>query len=290
MPDDSRPALVPKAYGMSRGLTEARKGLAALQTQSAAGNALSEEDKKKEKEWTERLANARPPADKLQKQIDDHRKGYIHNVAANAPLVFMFETKLAYIFGIWDVTGMMLIGMAFMKLGIFSAARSYRFYTIMALVGYAYGLSAATFVVWDWTRHGFAPGTRWMTLYDSTRFAVALGHIAVVMMICKAGALKFLTRCVGAVGQMALTNYIMHSVVAMFVFTGVGFALFGQLSRLQLYYVVAGIWTFQLIASPIWLRYFQFGPLEWAWRSLTYKKRQPMRIRAIEPEPAPAIL
>jgi uncharacterized protein len=48
--------------------------------------------------------------------------------------------------------------------------------------------------------------------------------------------------------------------------------------------VVLGIWIFQLIASPAWLRHFRFGPLEWCWRSLTYWRRQPMRIE----RPAPA--
>ena len=58
---------------------------------------------------------------------------------------------------------------------------------------------------------------------------------------------------------------------------GAGFSLFGQLNRHQLYYVVAGIWLFQLIVSPIWMKHFRFGPLEWLWRSLTYNKKQPMR-------------
>ncbi len=121
----------------------------------------------------------------------------------------------------------------------------------MVLAGYGYGLPVGTFVVWDWMRHGFELGTRWRTLYDTTRLAVALGHIGVIMMICKAGLLKWITSPLGAVGQMALTNYIMHSVIVMFVFTGVGFALFGQLSRYQLYYGVGAIWLFQLVASPI---------------------------------------
>lgn len=76
---------------------------------------------------------------------------------------------------------------------------------------------------------------------------------------------------------MALTSYVAHTVICVLVFTGVGFALFGELQRFELYYVVFGIWVFQLIVSPIWLKYYRFGPLEWLWRSLTYKKRQPMR-------------
>jgi uncharacterized protein len=61
------------------------------------------------------------------------------------------------------------------------------------------------------------------------------------------------------------------------VFTGAGLALFGHLERHELYYVVVAIWIAQLIWSPLWLRRFRFGPAEWAWRSLTYWKKQPMR-------------
>jgi uncharacterized protein len=53
--------------------------------------------------------------------------------------------------------------------------------------------------------------------------------------------------------------------------------MYGELQRYQLYYVVGAIWLAQLIISPIWLKHFRFGPLEWLWRSLTYKQRQPMR-------------
>ena len=97
------------------------------------------------------------------------------------------------------------------------------------------------------------------------------------MLFCKSDILGFLKNALAAVGRMALTNYIMHSVICAFVFTGIGFSLFGQLQRYELYYVVGGIWLFQLIASPIWLKYFRFGPLEWLWRSLTYRERQPFK-------------
>jgi uncharacterized protein len=226
-----------------------------------------------------------PTAESLEKEYSKRRGGYLSNLVYLAPIVFELETSVAYILLLWDAVGMMLLGMGLFKLGVFSAARTYRFYAVMALCGYLYGLPVGTFVAWDWMRNGFEPGTRWLTLYDTTRFAVALGHIAVVTMICKAGLLNWITRPLAAVGQMALTNYIMHSVITMFVFTGIGFGLFGRLARHELYYIVAAIWAFQLIASPLWLRYFQFGPLEWLWRSLTYKKPQPMRVRADIPAP-----
>ena len=277
----------PKMYGLGMKLTEARDGLARIEADAASGKPIADDDRKKRDEWQAFLAEQRPTPEKLKEEIDNRQKGYFGNVAAFAPVIFMFHTNLLYLIFFWDVAGAMMIGMALYKWGVFSAARSYRFYALMALAGYGYGLPAGTFVVWDWTRHGFELGTRWLTLYDTTRVAVALGHVAVLMMICKSGALTFITRPLAAVGQMALTNYIMHSVVTMFVFMGFGFGLFGQLARHQLYYVVGAIWLFQLIVSPIWLRFFHFGPLEWLWRSLTYKQRQPLRIQREAPTPAP---
>jgi uncharacterized protein len=98
------------------------------------------------------------------------------------------------------------------------------------------------------------------------------------MLFIKSGILGFLQRSLAAVGQLALTNYLMQSVITSIIFYGDGLALFGTLERYQLYYIVAGIWIFQLICSPIWLKYFQYGPAEWLWRSLTYQKVQDFRI------------
>ena len=281
---------MPKMYGFSMEMTNAREGLARIEAEKTAGKPLSAEDLKKEKEWTKFLGEQRPTAEQIKKENDARQKGYLSNIKDFGKVVFMMHTGFMYIIGFWDVVGAMLIGMALFKWEVFSAARSYKFYIWMALIGFGYGLPVGTFVVWDWTRHNFELGTRWILLYDTTRVAVALGHIAVVMMICKAGVLQFLTRPLAAVGQMALTNYIMTSVIVGIVFFGYGFGLFGQLARHQLYYVVAGIWAFELIMSTIWLQFFQFGPLEWLWRSLTYNKRQPMRIRAEQPLPAPAMV
>ncbi|MBY0372437.1 MAG: DUF418 domain-containing protein, partial [Bryobacteraceae bacterium] len=81
-----------------------------------------------------------------------------------------------------------------------------------------------------------------------------------------------------AVGRMALSNYLLTSILMTMLFDGWGFGLFARLERFQLLGVVLAMWTLNLVISPIWLRYYRFGPAEWAWRSLTYWKRQPMRI------------
>jgi uncharacterized protein len=84
--------------------------------------------------------------------------------------------------------------------------------------------------------------------------------------------LQDLTSRLAAVGRMALTNYLMHSLICAILFTGLGFGLVGQFTRAELYGIVIAIWLLQLGFSPFWLRHYRFGPIEWLWRALTYGK------------------
>jgi uncharacterized protein len=174
---------------------------------------------------------------------------------------------------------MMFLGMAMMRFGMLGAERSTRFYATLALGGYAVGIPMNSHSAWTIVQSGFDPATLAFasSTYDIGRLSIALGHLGTVMLLCKTGWLGWLMRSFAAIGQMAFSSYIFHSVVCAFLFTGYGFALYGRLQRYQLYYVVAAIWVFQMIVSPIWLRHFRFGPMEWLWRSLTYWGRQPMR-------------
>jgi len=73
-------------------------------------------------------------------------------------------------------------------------------------------------------------------------------------------------------GRMALTNYIGQSVFGMLLFYGIGFGLGAGVGLVYVVLIAAGVWIAQALFSGIWLRYFQFGPLEWIWRMLTYGK------------------
>jgi len=115
---------------------------------------------------------------------------------------------------------------------------------------------------------------------------MTIGHVGLLLLFCRSGYLSWLRNSLAAVGRMAFTNYISHSIICAVLFSGLGFGLYGKLERHQLYYVVFSIWLFQLIASPIWLRHFLLGPLDWGWRSLTYLRKQPFRRAA----PAPVLV
>jgi uncharacterized protein len=90
------------------------------------------------------------------------------------------------------------------------------------------------------------------------------------------------------VGRMALTNYLLQTLTGIGLFFGIGLGLGGKVSMVFLPLVALGIFLLQIGFSGIWLRWFRFGPMEWLWRSLTYRSWQPLRIRAAEPVLEPA--
>lgn len=219
---------------------------------------------------------------KIEEEIADMRKGYGANLAHRARGTFQVETASMLQFILWDVLFPMLLGMALYKAGILSALRSAGFYARLSLWGYFLGipvLAYATKLVvdshWDiWTEPWL------LATYEYGRLTVGLGHLGLVLLIYKLGWLRPVSYLLSKVGQMALTNYLLTSILMTLFFNGYGLGKFGSLERHQLLFVVFSMWSINLILSPIWLHYFRFGPVEWAWRSLTYWKRQPMRLHS----------
>lgn len=103
---------------------------------------------------------------------------------------------------------------------------------------------------------------------------LASGYLAgVALLALRVGAPQRLA----AVGRMALSAYLAQSALALVVFAG--FGLYETLGSAAALLVVAGIWALLLVACPLWLRRFRYGPVEWLWRTATYGQRQPLRAR-----------
>jgi len=83
-----------------------------------------------------------------------------------------------------------------------------------------------------------------------------------------------------AVGRTALSNYLLQSLICTTIFYSYGLALFGKVSPSLGLLLTVAIFLIQIPVSVWWLGRFQFGPVEWLWRSLTYWQRQPMRVSA----------
>jgi len=249
----------------------------------AAGEELTEEQSTMLQQWGEVSAFVGPPEVAVQNDNDAYRQGYREIVAHRLPTTTMMQTEGA-LFLLWRVGGLMILGMALMKLGVLSGERSNAFYIRMMAWCYVVGLPIVLFSAYDLNAHQwdamyiFRFGG-WWNYFGS--IVVSLGHIAVFMLIINNGVLANLMQRFAALGRMALTNYLMHSVILTTVFYGYGLGLYGTVARFwQMGFVVAVV-GFQLWFSPIWLKNYRFGPVEWLWRSLTYWKRQPMRRAAI---------
>ncbi len=253
----------------------------------ADGGTLTEEQKAAKETWEEKLESFKPGEKKIEEEIATMRGGYWGIFKHLSGKTASLESVMFYRIWFWDVIGMMLLGMAMMKMGIFTAGRSYRFYIWMIAIGYGIGNPLNAGVSYYKISQGFDPVMIHMTwmIYNLQRLTVAIGYVGLVMLICKSGAVQWLTARLAAVGRMALTNYISQTILCTLVFYGYGLGLFARLERHQIVLVVVGIWIFQLIVSPIWLRHFRFGPLEWIWRKLKHRPLEKLPLPAATEHP-----
>jgi uncharacterized protein len=191
-----------------------------------------------------------------------------------------FRTEVNYLyFGGWDILVFMFLGMAFYKNGWIVGKGSTKVYAMLFIGGLGLGLLISylrlqPLIDYKFNFYEYTKNTRF-EFYEISRTLRALGIFGLIMLLYKSGWVKWFFALMRPVGQMAFTNYLMQSLLVGLFFYGVGFGYFGKLERHQIYYVVAATWALEIIWSHIWLRYFRFGPLEWAWRSLTYWKKQP---------------
>jgi uncharacterized protein len=179
------------------------------------------------------------------------------------------------------VLGMFLLGFWAGRQGLFANAAGYRgLLRRVCLWGLALGvpLNVLVFVI-DAPVMGppTLEGLLDMTLRSIAVPMLALGYAAGLTLLFQKSAA--LTEAFAPVGRMALTNYLMHSVVAVIVFYGIGFGLYGGVSLAANMAGAVVLFAVQMAVSRLWLSRAAFGPAEWLWRWFTYGQRIPLRHR-----------
>jgi uncharacterized protein len=181
---------------------------------------------------------------------------------------------------LWETMGLMLIGMALFKsrmlTGEWDAAR----YRKWALRGFIIGIPPLVGLAWYQYANGFsAVSTFGASLSLSVPFDVAMtiGWASLIMLLIRTTASPAVRARLAAAGQMAFTNYLTTSIVMTTIFYGYGLGLFGSVGRTALYLFCFAMWAAMLLWSKPWLARFQYGPLEWIWRSLSRWQLQPLR-------------
>lgn len=102
---------------------------------------------------------------------------------------------------------------------------------------------------------------------------LGLAYAGGISLLCLRGKSIAMLRPLAAAGRMALSNYVGQSILCGFIFNSYGLGLYGELNPLAAVMIAVIILIFQIAFSVFWLNRFQFGPLEWVWKSLTYMKR-----------------
>ena len=175
------------------------------------------------------------------------------------------------------ILGIFLLGAALGRSGVFTDVQQHqRFFWRLMWLGYAIGLPLTLI----WGIYGtevelVSPSLRnafLMTCQNLSNLALCLAYLATLvnLYLHKSRVIGWLAPA----GRMALSNYLLHSLVFTLLFYGYGLGLYGELGRAAATLLAFALYTLQLWFSHWWLLRYRYGPMEWLWRSLTYGKRE----------------
>ncbi len=189
------------------------------------------------------------------------------------------EAQWTYQTGIWDFAGMIFLGMALLKFDFFSNRFSRNQYlifsilciTISLLLGW-YRLHFQQASLQDFTKYINNHSLPHDIFFPIERAFMSLGYASLVLFFLAKGFLSFLWKTFTYVGRLALTNYLLQSIICSIFFYGYGMGYYGRLTQFELYFIVAEILLVQMVFSVLWFRYYAIGPAEWLLRRLSHGK------------------
>ena len=233
-----------------------------------------------EEQFAEFNAEWQPTEEKLEEELAAMTGSWLDEIKHRAPKVLEMHLFIIPYYMFWRGIGMMLLGMAFFRWGWLRGEASRRLYITLIVLGLVVGLPLTAIGIHRQVASGWEPI---YSFFLASQFGywgsilIALGYVGGVMLLFRAKIWQNLTMRFAAVGRMAFTNYLLQTIICTTLFYGRGFGLFGEVERIGQAGIVIFVFVFQLAVSPVWLRHFRFGPVEWLWRSLSYGSRQPMR-------------
>jgi len=182
----------------------------------------------------------------------------------------------------FTLVGLFLLGAWFVRSGvILRPAEHLGFYRGAFGVGLGAGVPLAVVAMESGYADGFTE-VSWRlpwsaTIMEIANLALAFAYLSGLVLLMQRPGWRERLRPLAAAGRMALTNYLLQSIIATTLFYGYGFALFGRVPRAAQIPLTLAIFALNLWFSTVWLARFRFGPAEWLWRSLTYGRLQPLR-------------
>ncbi|MDC8829989.1 DUF418 domain-containing protein [Alteromonas gilva] len=242
-------------------------------------------------EQQELASELAPPMALLQQEIAAYTGSWWQQAVFRVSTTFDFHINVLWIIQL-RICGIMMLGIALLKSGILQGQRSVVFYKSNALTGILVGALVCGFGSGVLLVNGFIVPEAF-TLYRQPNYWGALimawGYMCAINWLVKTTHTArwrcVMTNYLSAVGRLALTNYLLQTIICTAIFYGWGLGLFAQLDRVSLSAVVIIIWLFQLGVSKWWLAHFTMGPAERVWRNLTLRQWQSVlqRVNAGQP-------
>lgn len=192
------------------------------------------------------------------------------------------ESTWLYKTGIWDIGSMMFLGMALLGAGFFTRRYSGSRYLLIGVIALAAGLALAWLRV-SWQGSKLADYTHYIEStpipYDLflpvERLLMAAGYAAILSSLLHTRIFAWGIKALAAAGRMALSLYVLQTIICSLFFYGYGFGYFGSLKQWELYFFVAEVVLVQVVFAVFWFRYYKQGPLEWVWDCVVYRKWLP---------------
>jgi uncharacterized protein len=210
---------------------------------------------------------------------------YAQIVAGQVHVAGMMWFRRVVLMFIPRVLGMFVLGFALGRLRVFEdPARHARLFRALLWLGILVGLPASVLFA-GLESSGAAVGFLPLSFREFVREVpdtigtplLSLGYVAGITLLFQRAGGRRLLGWFAPVGRMALSNYLLHSVMFGAVFCGIGLGWFMRTSVATSIAIAVCGYALQIAGSRIWLSRFQFGPVEWVWRQLTYGKRVPLR-------------
>lgn len=179
-----------------------------------------------------------------------------------------------YLSSLFTILAMFCLGAYAGRQGFFQPPLAGRFRKVLSV---SLGLFATTllgFVLSRWLPLLAIPPVL-KTLHLAGNLAMTAAYVAGLVLLLERAPWQKLLSPFASAGRMALTNYLLQSVLATSVFYGTG--LYGALGSTVCLGITLALFALQVLLSRIWLQHYRFGPLEWLWRWATYGKRPAMR-------------
>ncbi|MGL6291584.1 MAG: DUF418 domain-containing protein [Silanimonas sp.] len=210
-----------------------------------------------------------------------YRDGGFGEITAQRLADFGFLFSSATAFQVPMMLGVFLVGSWLAGTGrLADPAANRGFFVKLAIGGLLFGAlgvgaSLAFGTQFDLVQD-FAESTAATGVMAIGNLPLALAYLSIIVLLAS-GPLRSVLALLAPAGRMALTNYLMQSVIASLVFYGYGLGLWGEIGRTGQVAIVLVVFAAQVAFSHWWLARFRYGPMEWLWRAGTYLHWPPMR-------------